>query len=164
MRQTARMALPQADTPARPNGRGTVCRIVAREHFSLRLDVDTKRALEREAQRRGLPKTVLAEQLLSEAVRTLAHPGIVFRDGALGRRPALVRGPDVWEVVMVWMANDRDVRATADYLEKPIGLIEAALGYYADHQAEIDEWLEANDREMTEGYAAWLRRQAIAPS
>lgn len=157
------MTLPQPIFNPEPP-RATVCPIVAREHFSLRLDVDTRRALEAQARRRGVPKSVLAEQLLTEAVRCLAHPGIVFREGAAGRRPGLVKGPDVWEIIMVWQANGRDVRVTADYLSLAIGQIEIALGYYADHQAEIDEWLAENQREMEEGYAAWLRRQAIAPS
>jgi hypothetical protein len=28
-----------------------------------------------------------------------AHPGIVCRDGPAGRRPGVVGGPDVWEVI-----------------------------------------------------------------
>jgi hypothetical protein len=41
------------------------------------------------------------------------HPLITFRDGAAGRRAAVVGGPDVWEIVM-WLEDlaDEDDPAT----------------------------------------------------
>lgn len=86
-----------------------------------------------------------------------SYPGIVFHDGPSGRRPAVIGGPDVWEVVQVFLAEDRDARATAENLHLRPGLVEAALGYYADNRDAVDEWIEAN-RTMMEGAAAIFAR------
>jgi hypothetical protein len=89
------------------------------------------------------------------------YPGIVFRDGPSGRRPAVWGGPDVWEVIQTFLAEGRDTRATSENLNLRPGLVEAALAYYADNQDEIDEWLEANHIMMDEAAAAFNRQQAI---
>jgi hypothetical protein len=86
---------------------------------------------------------------------------VVFRDGSSGRRPAVLGGPDVWEVIQVFLAEDRDTRATAENLALRPGLIEAALAYYADNRDAIDEWIEANRTMMDEAAAAFDRQQAI---
>jgi hypothetical protein len=127
----------------------------------LRIDTETKDALEREASRRGVRKTALAETFLREAILQAIHPGIVFRDGPAGRRAGLVGGPDVWELVAVWQAENRNAKATAQTLSLPLGLVHAALGYYADQRAEIDGWVEENERMAREGEAAWRRRNAL---
>src|SRR5271156_6353930 len=41
----------------------------------------------------------LAQRLVDEGLRMEAHPSIIFRPGPSGRRAALMRGPDVWEVI-----------------------------------------------------------------
>jgi len=132
---------------------------VAREHLSIRIDSETRRDLEREAARRGTPKTTLAESLLREAVRMTSHPGITFREGPAGRRAGVIGGPDVWEVVEVWKDSDRDAAATSAAISLPIGLVDAAVGYYVDQAAEIDAWIERNRAQADEAEAAWRRRQ-----
>jgi hypothetical protein len=72
------------------------------------------------------------------------YPGILFRDGPSGRRPALIGGPDVWEVIQVFLAEDRNIRATSENLNLREGSVEAALAYYADNQEAVDEWIQAN--------------------
>jgi len=134
---------------------------VAREHLSIRIDGETRRELEREAARRGTPKTTLAESLLREAVRMTSHPGITFREGPAGRRAGVIGGPDVWEVVEVWKDNDRDAAATSAAISLPIGLVDAAVGYYVDQAAEIDAWIERNRAQADEAEAAWRRRQTL---
>ena len=89
------------------------------------------------------------------------YPGIVFRDGPSGRRPAVLGGPDVWEVIQTFIAEDRDPQATSENLNLRPGLIGAALAYYADNQEEIDEWIEANRIMMDEAAATFDRQQAI---
>lgn len=82
------------------------------------------------------------------------YPGILLRDGPAGQRAALAGGPDVWEVIA---ARDA-IRAASPELggEELVtemmastGLarhsVDVALRYYADHRAEIDEWLAANE-------------------
>jgi predicted transcriptional regulator len=130
--------------------------------MSLRIDAETRLQLEREAARRRMPKTSLAEQLLREAIQSSLHPGIVFRDGPAGRRPGLAGGPDVWELIEVWQDEGRRPGSAAETLDLPAGLVEAALGYYADHQAEVDAWIAANRRESDEGEAAWRRRRSLS--
>jgi predicted transcriptional regulator len=140
----------------------TLWSIVAREHLSIRIDPETRRQLEREADRRRMPKTSLAEQLLREAIQSSLYPGIVFRDGPAGRRPGLAGGPDLWEVIEVWQDEGRRPASAAESLDLPMGLVEAALGYYADHQAEVDDWITANRRESEEGEDAWRRRRSLS--
>jgi hypothetical protein len=39
--------------------------------------------------------------------------------------------------------------------------VEAALGYYAEYQSEIDDWMARSDALMAEGEAAWRRRRGL---
>jgi len=103
-----------------------------------------------------------AERYLEEAIRTADHPGIVFRGGPAGRRPAVVGGPDVWEIIGTFLAEGRDATAAAAYLDLPIGLVNAAVGYYADHAGEIDEWLDRNQALADEAEASARRRRAVS--
>jgi uncharacterized protein (DUF433 family) len=71
------------------------------------------------------------------------HPLIYFRDGAAGRRPALLGTRlDVADVIDTIRQNDNSVQRTAAYLELPIDRVEACLRDYADYGTEIDEWIE----------------------
>jgi uncharacterized protein (DUF433 family) len=55
------------------------------------------------------------------------HPLIYFRDGASGRRPALLGTRlDVADVIETIRENDRSVERTAAYLELPVDRIEHA--------------------------------------
>lgn len=88
------------------------------------------------------------------------HPLIRFADGPAGRRPRIVgTGMDVWEVISVVRDNDGDVHKTADYLEMPLGLVQAAVTYYGAYPDEIDEWIELNTREAREAHDSWLAGQ-----
>jgi hypothetical protein len=117
--------------------------------------------LEQRARLTHVPKTALADRYVEEGLAMDTYPGIVFRDGPSGRRPAVLGGPDVWEVIQTLMAEDRDTQATSENLNVRPGLIEAALAYYADNREEIDDWIEANRVMMDEAAAAFDRQQAI---
>jgi len=117
--------------------------------------------LEQRAKLTHVPKTALADRYVEEGLAMDTYPGIVFRDGPSGRRPAVLGGPDVWEVIQTFIAEDRDTQAASENLNVRTGLIEAALAYYADNQEEIDEWIEANRVMMDELAAAFDRQQAI---
>jgi len=129
--------------------------------FTLRMKPGTRQALERQAEKTRVPKTALAERYVEEGLRMDAHPGIVFRDGPAGRRAGLASGPDVWEVIMVFLAEGRSVEGTAENLELPVRLVNAAVGYYADYREEIEDRIESNLKAAEEGEAAWRRREAI---
>ena len=88
------------------------------------------------------------------------HPLVRFAEGPGGRRARLIGGPDVWEVIAVVRDNDGHLARAADYLEQPIGSVQAAVSYYGAFQEEIDQLIEANERESDEAYAAWQAGQA----
>lgn len=117
--------------------------------------------LEQRAKLTRVPKTALADRYVEEGLAMDTYPGIVFRDGPSGRRPAVLGGPDVWEVIQVFLAEDRNTKATSDNLNLRPALIEAALAYYVDNQEAVDEWIEANRIMMDEAVAAFNRRRAI---
>ena len=66
----------------------------------------------------------------------------------------------VWEVVGVVRDNDGDTTAAADYIEIPLGLVQAAVTYYGDYAEEIDEWIDANTAEGERAHTAFLAGQA----
>ena len=129
--------------------------------LSVRLNDATIARLGRHAQRAHLAPRTLAQRYVEEGLRMDEHPLVRFADGPAGRRARLVgTGKDVWEIIGVVRDNDGDVRATADYLELALGLVQAAATYYGAHPPEIDEWSELNERETEEAHAGWLAGQA----
>ncbi len=83
------------------------------------------------------------------------HPLIQFLDGPSGRRAGLVgRGLDVWEVIATVRDNERSLTLAAEYLQIPVGLVEAAVAYYGEFSEEIDLEITSNESEYDRGYAA----------
>lgn len=120
-------------------------------HRSYRLPADTAERLTERARRHRTAETSLVERYIDEGLRQDAHPGIGFRDGAAGRRACLPGTRlDVWMIIETWLAEDRSISATAEYFEVGQAQIRAAVGYYAAHQAEIDEWIEENQHASDE--------------
>lgn len=108
-----------------------------------------------------MPKTSIAEQYLEEAIRIADHPGIMFRDGPAGRRPALAgHRLDVWQVIETVREEHGNVEAAAEYLNISPGLVNAAVSYYADYKEEVEAWIERNAAIAKEAQEAWRRRQA----
>ena len=113
---------------------------------SVRVNLDTVAEIERLCQGRKVTFSALAGEMLIEAARMRRCPGIVFADGPTGRRARIEgTGIEVWELVAVYLALDRDeqrLSATFDWLTER--QILAALGYYRAFPEEIDELVEAN--------------------
>lgn len=132
---------------------------------SFRWSQATLDSLERQARQRSEPSSRLAERLVEEGLRMEEHPGIVFRDGPTGRRAALAAGPDVWELVRFIKSlpakGERAVPRTARLLKLSPGQVEAALRYYADYPAEIDDRIQLDEEEAQRAEAAWRRRQSV---
>lgn len=113
---------------------------------SLRLDTDTKSRLNAQAQRENVAPTRLAQRLIDEGLRMAAHHGVVFRDGPAGRRPSLVAGPDVAEVVSVVQhleaSGEQLIAEAADWFEIPHSAVQVAVDYYLDFRHEVDHDVE----------------------
>jgi hypothetical protein len=135
--------------------------MAATELLSVRVGRDTAERLEQRSETRE--KSSLAKRYIEEGLRMDQHPGIVFRAGPAGRRPALEGGPDVWEVIRVVKntpeSGEASVRAAAEWMSLPPRKVETAVAYYADHRDEVDDWIERVDREAAQAEAAWHRRQ-----
>jgi hypothetical protein len=106
----------------------------------------------------------LAERYIDEGLRMDDHPGLVFRDGPLGRRAGLAAGPDVWEIVAALKGVPTRGRGAiaelAELLDLGEGQIQAALGYYGEYPEEIDELIRRNEDEAERAEAAWRRQQS----
>jgi len=133
--------------------------------FSIRMDTATTAQLEARARMTREPKSRLARRLIEEGLRMEAHPGIVFRDGPVGRRPAVMGGPDVWEVARVIRDVAERGEPLIDTVVELTGLmphqVQAALGYYTEHREDIDEWIQRVDDEAERAEAAWLREHEL---
>ncbi len=130
--------------------------------FSARLRSQTLAHLRRRADRVGEPQTALVDRYIEEGLRMDEHPLIYFRDGAAGRRPALIGTRlDVWQVIETIRQNESSVAAAADYLEIPASHVEACVGYYAEYQDEVDEWAAREHEEAERAETSWRRRQEI---
>lgn len=115
------------------------------------LSEELERAISVETERRGERWSDTAVQLLEEGVRRRRVPGIVFTDGAIGRRATVAgTGLDVWEVIGTWLEVGRDrerLRKAFEWLSER--QLDAALLYYDYYPQEIDERLES-EGELTQ--------------
>ncbi len=110
---------------------------------SFRLAVDTLERLERRARERGQSVNTLAARLIEEGLRGEDHPLIYFREGAAGRRPALLGSRvDVGQVIQTLRDHDHSVADTVEYLGQPEPKIRAAMRYYAEFRDEVDAWTQ----------------------
>jgi hypothetical protein len=128
---------------------------------STRYATETLERLEQRARQEGSSRSALIQRYVAEGLEMDEHPGIVFRSGPAGRRPGLVRGPDVWEVVAVHRSFG-DVERTARWLDQPAAAIEAGLHYYDTHREEIDEWIRRNEEAAEAAERVWRARQAVS--
>ncbi len=109
--------------------------------------------------------SALAQQLVDEGLRMIAHPGIVFRDGPTGRRAGLAMGPDVWEVISVLQRQEQRGEPALQALAEATGLSErqvgAAVAYFAAHEHEIHRRIEDNERAAKDAATAWEAQQRL---
>lgn len=93
------------------------------------------------------------------------HPGIVFRGGPAGRRPALYEGPDVWEVARVFLNIDADgqelINRTAELTALHPERVRAAMSYYAEFSDEIQQWIRLVEEAETEAEESWRREKGL---
>jgi len=124
----------------------------------LSIPEELDREISRESADRATTWSVLATELLEEALRMRRAPGVVFADGPAGRRAVVAgTGLDVWEIVTTWRTAGEDF----DQLRRSYGWlterqIRAALAYYALYPHEIDVRLKREARWTPEQAASEL--------
>ena len=127
--------------------------------FSLRVGAGTFDALERRAHERQESRTALAERYIAEGLKADEHPQIYFRDGALGRRSAVLGTRlDVWQVMDTVREHENSIEEAADYLGLPESKVRAAVRYYAAYRDEVDD-LVARERALAERAEAASRAE-----
>lgn len=132
--------------------------------FSARWGTEVLDRLKRRSELAGTNKSRLAERYVDEGTRMDEHPGIVFRGGPTGRRPALAGGPDVWEVMAALKGGkargEEAILATAELLNLADSQVRTAVRYYSAFTDEIDRRIALNTEDADEAEAAWKREQA----
>jgi hypothetical protein len=129
------------------------------------MDAEAFERLDAESKRMKQTRSELAKRLLEEGLRMEAHPGVVFRNGTVGRRPALADGPQIWVVASVFRemtcSRDEAILRTVQLTGISPHQVEVAMRYYAEYREEIDAWIQAQEDYAEQAYAEWLRDQAV---
>lgn len=111
-----------------------------------------------------------SNHLVDEALRMQEHQFIVFRDGPAGRRARLMSGPDVLEVIAAILSarnaepeldGDEIVALVADTAGPVPQQVRAALAYWADYPAEVDEFLNRARAEADQALIRWGREHDL---
>jgi hypothetical protein len=133
--------------------------------MSIRVDDELLALVQADAKAQTTTVSGVVQTLLWEALRSRIVPGIVFRRGPSGRRPGVLGGPDVWEIVVALQGTeergDQAIANVADELGLTQGQVSAALDYYSHWPDEIDAWITDNQRASDEAFLAWQTRQSI---
>lgn len=118
----------------------------------------------------GLSMSSAANRLVDEGLRMSEHPGVVFRDGPTGRRPGLVGGADVWEVIRAVksarsgdpvLSEDEILDLVASNTGLSIRLIRTAVRYWASHPDEVDREIDVAESAEDAAEAAWRRERRL---
>ena len=132
----------------------------AKRAVSFRFDRRIAAHLKRRSTEIGEPQAALAERYIEEGLRMDEHPLITFRAGAAGRRPVLIGTRlDVATVIETIRQNDNSAEEAAEYLDVPVGHVEACLRYYVAYKRETDDWIEKSRRAAERERELWLRQQ-----
>lgn len=134
----------------------------AHRQFSVRVASPVFEGLERRTAELAESRNALAERYIAEGVKMDEHPDVYFREGALGRRAAVIgTRVDVWQVVDTVRNSGNSVDEAAEYLGVPVGKVRAAVGYYAAYRDEVDEFAARATTLAERAEAAWRAEQEI---
>ena len=111
----------------------------------------------------GAGFTEVAVSLLREAVRMRRVPGVVFMDGATGRRAVVAgTGLDVWEIVGQFREVGEDLKELKACYPWLTGVqLSSALDYYGAYPEEIDARLK-REEQWTSG-SLWREHPFMRP-
>lgn len=114
---------------------------------SMRIPEKTVEGVQDIARQWGKEFSATAKELLEEGIKMHRCPGIVFGEGANGRRARVAgAGIEVWEIIACHKSVGGDVdrlRNAFDWLSE--FQIRAALGYYRAFPVEIDRLMAQNE-------------------
>ncbi len=142
---------------------------MATRRHSVSIGDDTYERLAEHSRGTGESRSAAAERLVEEGLRMAQHPGVVFRDGATGRRPALADGPQVWVLAEIFREQPLDTdeaiecaaAETAEFMELEHEQVRTAIRYYLDYRDEIDEWIRDLEEYSERARAEWVSRQKL---
>ena len=132
----------------------------SKQGVSFRFSPRTVERLKRRSREVGAPQAALAERYIDEGLRIDEHPGVYFRDGGSGRRPAVLGTHlDVAQIIETLRQNENSIEETAEYLDIPAAQVETAVRYYAAYRDEVDEWIEQSRAIAERERELWRRQQ-----
>lgn len=156
------MVASRSDAPSDPT---CTYNVYMSEVVSVRLSNQIAQRLRDRAAADNEALSGLAQRLLDEGLRMETHPGIIYRRGPSGRRAALMRGPDVWEVVhllrSVEVSGEAAIAETASWLDLTQAQVRTALGYYGAFPAEIDAEIATNETAAEHARHEWNTQQQL---
>ena len=134
--------------------------------LSIRFDRDVlERLRRRAASSPGATPSGLVQRLVDEGLRMAEHPGVVFKDGPGGRRPALKIGPDIWELVKFLREIDERgesaIEAASEVFAIPETAVRAGIAYYTSYPDDIDTWITDADAVSERAEQAWRQQQEL---
>jgi len=134
----------------------------AHRQFSVRVATPVFEGLERRTAELAESRNALAERYIAEGVRMDEHPDIYFREGALGRRAAIIGTRlDVWQVIDTVRSSGNSADEAAEYLGVPAQKVHAAVRYYASYRDEVDEFAARATAIAERAEAGWRAEQEI---
>jgi uncharacterized protein (DUF433 family) len=115
---------------------------------SIRLPAETLKEIEQMVKETGRDFSTITKDLLVEAIKLRRCPGILFAEGASGRRARVAgTGIEVREIIAAYQSVKRDLkRLKKAYHWLSREQLRAALGYYSAYPREIDRQIEQNER------------------
>lgn len=113
---------------------------------TLRLPAGLRSEIDRIAKRSRRSFSAITQDLLEEAIRMRACPGIYFADEPAGREAKVSgTGLGVWEVIRDYLDAKRKVRALRkSFPQLSDAQIKACLLYYSKYRDEIDSEISEN--------------------
>ena len=117
-------------------------------HKSIRLPAEILKEIEQMVKETGRDFSTITKDLLVEAIKMRRCPGILFADGASGRRARVAgTGIEVREIIATYQSVKKDLkRLKKAYHWLSQEQLRAALGYYSAYPQEIDRQIEQNER------------------
>lgn len=121
----------------------------------------------------GLTRSAVAARFVDEGLRMDEHPGILFREGPIGRRATVVGGPDVWEIIRAVKAaraaepelsGDDLLTMLEDNTGVPRRMTRIALDYWGAYPDEVDTLVTYADQAAAESAAAADRAASLLHS